>query len=107
MLCRAVPCRAMISRGVRFRAVLYHAVPSRAVPRRADLHPPPRPRLSLARGPLATTVSAHPGQRLVPLPEGAQYLGFLFARAESSEAVEAALRTAHDHLEFVIEADKR
>ena len=53
------------------------------------------------------TLSAHPGQRLIPLPEGAQYLGFLFARAESSEAVEAALRTAHDHLEFVIEADKR
>ena len=51
------------------------------------------------------TLSAHPGQRLVPLPEGAQYLGFLFARAESGEAVEVALRTAHDQLEFVIEAD--
>ena len=51
------------------------------------------------------TLSAHLGQRLVPLPEGAQYLGFLFARAESGEAVEVALRTAHDQLEFVIEAD--
>ena len=51
------------------------------------------------------TLSAHPGQRLVPLPEGARYLGFLFARAESGEAVEAALRTAHNQLEFVIDSD--
>ncbi|MEE3373498.1 MAG: ATP-grasp domain-containing protein [Planctomycetota bacterium] len=65
--------------------------------------------LDLARGVAGietVTLSAHPGQRLVPLPEGAQYLGFLFARAESSESVEAALRRAHDHLEFVIAADK-
>ena len=26
-------------------------------------------------------VTAKPGQRLVPLPEGSSYLGFLFARA--------------------------
>ena len=51
------------------------------------------------------TLSAHLGQRLVPLPEGAQYLGFLFARSESVEAVEAVLRAAHERLEFVIEPD--
>ena len=49
------------------------------------------------------TISAHLGQQLVPLPEGAQYLGFAFARAESARAVETALRTAHRCLEFVIE----
>jgi biotin carboxylase len=49
------------------------------------------------------TISAHLGQRLVPLPEGSRYLGFIFARAESPEAVEAALRESHAQLEFVIE----
>lgn len=48
------------------------------------------------------TISAHLGQRLVPLPEGARYLGFIFARADSPEAVEAALRESHAQLEFVI-----
>jgi biotin carboxylase len=49
------------------------------------------------------TISAHLGQRLVPLPEGSQYLGFIFARARSPELVEAALRESHAQLEFVIE----
>jgi hypothetical protein len=49
------------------------------------------------------TISAHLGQRLTPLPEGSRYLGFIFARAESPEAVEAALRESHAQLEFVIE----
>ncbi len=43
------------------------------------------------------------GQEVIPLPEGAQYLGFLFARAETPERVEAALREAHQRLTFVIE----
>ncbi len=42
------------------------------------------------------------GDRLVPLPEGARYLGFVFARAGTPEAVEAALRAAHGLLEFDI-----
>lgn len=49
------------------------------------------------------TISAHVGQELVPLPEGAQYLGFIFARAESPEAVEAALRAGHRRLAFDID----
>ena len=48
------------------------------------------------------TISAHLGQELIPLPEGALYLGFLFARAASPEAVEAALRESHARLEFQI-----
>ncbi|MDE0468194.1 MAG: ATP-grasp domain-containing protein [Candidatus Poribacteria bacterium] len=42
------------------------------------------------------------GGEVVPLPEGARYLGFIFARAETPEAVEEALREAHRRLEFVI-----
>ena len=42
------------------------------------------------------------GGEVVPLPEGARYLGFIFARAETPAAVEAALREAHRRLEFVI-----
>ena len=45
------------------------------------------------------------GGAVVPLPEGARYLGFIFARAETPEAVEAALREAHRRLEFVILAE--
>lgn len=44
------------------------------------------------------------GQPVVPLPEGDRYLGFVFARAATPAAVEAALRAAHRHLGFVITA---
>jgi biotin carboxylase len=47
-------------------------------------------------------ISAHEGQELVPLPEGWQYLGFIFARGETAAAVEDALRVAHARLRFVI-----
>ncbi|MBF8298147.1 MAG: Biotin carboxylase-like protein [candidate division NC10 bacterium] len=47
-------------------------------------------------------ITAHAGEDLVPLPEGARYLGFIFGRAESPERVEAALREAHRRLEFVV-----
>ena len=48
-------------------------------------------------------ISAHPGQELVPLPEGWQYLGFIFARATTPGEVEAALRAAHARLDFDID----
>lgn len=35
-------------------------------------------------------------------PEGSSYLGFLFARAETPQGVEAALRTAHAQLKFTL-----
>ncbi len=35
-------------------------------------------------------------------PEGSSYLGFLFARGESPEDVEAALREAHAKLRFTL-----
>ena len=43
------------------------------------------------------------GQRVVPLPEGNRYLGFLFARAATPEQVETALRAAHARLDVRIE----
>ena len=42
-------------------------------------------------------------QPLVPLPEGASYLGFIFAQGSLPEEVEAALRTAHASLRFQID----
>lgn len=47
-------------------------------------------------------ITAMPGQRLLTLPEGASYLGFIFARAETAEQVESALRKAHSKLKFDI-----
>jgi biotin carboxylase len=44
------------------------------------------------------------GRRVVPLPEGDRYLGFLFARGETPDDVEASLRAAHDALEIRIDA---
>ena len=48
-------------------------------------------------------ITAKPDQLLVPLPEGASYLGFIFARAEHPATVEGALRTAHTRLTFVVD----
>jgi biotin carboxylase len=43
------------------------------------------------------------GRPVVPLPEGDRYLGFMFARAASADAVERALRAAHGLLRIRIE----
>jgi len=47
-------------------------------------------------------ITAKMEQLLVPLPEGASYLGFIFARAERPADVERALRAAHAQLHFAI-----
>ena len=47
-------------------------------------------------------ITAKEGQLLLPLPEGASYLGFLFARGNSPAAVESALRRSHAELRFHI-----
>ncbi|MGH8622881.1 MAG: hypothetical protein ACRET3_12140, partial [Burkholderiales bacterium] len=48
-------------------------------------------------------ITAHPGERLVPFPEGSRYPGFIFARGETPAVVETALRAAHQRLTFVLE----
>ena len=47
-------------------------------------------------------ITAKPGQKLVPWPEGSSYLGFIFSRAATPQAVEEALRRAHQRLRFEI-----
>jgi hypothetical protein len=44
------------------------------------------------------------GERLVPLPEGDRYLGFVFARAGSAMEVESALRVAQQQLVVDVES---
>jgi hypothetical protein len=43
------------------------------------------------------------GQGVIPPPEGSKYLGFIFAKADSPDVVEAALREAHRQLEIAID----
>jgi biotin carboxylase len=50
-------------------------------------------------------ISIARGRPVVPLPEGDRYLGFLFAKADTPERVEAALREAHALLEVDISGD--
>jgi biotin carboxylase len=52
-------------------------------------------------------ITAKPDQVLVPLPEGASYLGFIFARANEPAAAFAALRAAHKRLVLDIEPELR
>jgi biotin carboxylase len=47
-------------------------------------------------------ITAKIGQKLVPLPEGASYTGFIFASGNDARAVENSLRTAHSRLHFDI-----
>jgi biotin carboxylase len=49
-------------------------------------------------------ITAPEGREVVPLPEGDSYLGFLFAKGGTPEAVEAALREGHRRLAFDIRA---
>jgi len=48
-------------------------------------------------------VTAHADEELVPLPEGASYLGFAFARGETPAEVESALRRAGSFIEPLLD----
>ena len=48
-------------------------------------------------------ITAKPDQQLQALPEGASYLGFIFARATTARDAEGALREAHARLRFTID----
>jgi hypothetical protein len=52
-------------------------------------------------------ITATPDQLLIPLPEGASYLGFIFARASRAADAVRALRDAHARLRFVIDPEVR
>jgi len=53
-------------------------------------------------GVTAVTITAETGQIVAPPPDGASYLGFIFARAPSPADAETALRSAHRRLRFDI-----
>jgi len=53
-------------------------------------------------GVTGVTITAEPGQIIAPPPDGASYLGFIFARAASPADAETALRIAHCRPHFDI-----
>lgn len=48
-------------------------------------------------------VTVHAGREVLPLPDGALYLGFIFARGKTSSEVTASLRESFSKLEVIIE----
>jgi len=48
------------------------------------------------------TITIPAGQRVLPLPDGDRYLGFIFAEADTGPGVERALTVASDQLHVVI-----
>lgn len=59
----------------------------------------------LVPGVLDITMTVPVGERIVPLPEGNRYLGFIFARGDSPDTVEASLRRAYAALKFIVVED--
>jgi formate-dependent phosphoribosylglycinamide formyltransferase (GAR transformylase) len=53
------------------------------------------------------TITAPLNNRLIPLPEGESYLGFIFASGGNPKFVEDALRQAHGRLHFEIDEEIR
>jgi biotin carboxylase len=53
----------------------------------------------------AIEITARLRDRVVAWPEGASYLGFIFARAPRAEDAEAAVRAAHAELHFKLSAE--
>ena len=85
----------------RASGVMMIPIPRRGVFRRAE-------RIDEARmtaGIDDVLITAKPDQLLVPLPEGASYLGFILAHGESPSEVEQALRAAHARLGFVVDPE--
>ncbi len=54
------------------------------------------------RGVTGVAITVKPGEIIAPPPDGASYLGFIFARAASPADAEMALRIAHRWLHFDI-----
>ncbi len=80
-----------------YAGVLMIPIPRRGILRRVE------GLLEAQQTPHITQIEIHiqPGYELIPLPEGASYLGFIFASAASFESTWRALREAHSKLNFV------
>jgi biotin carboxylase len=61
-----------------------------------------RDRALAVPGVVGVEITIPVGQDVVPLPEGDRYLGFLFARGDTPDTVEAALRAGADALDIVV-----
>lgn len=81
------------------RGVLMIPIPRAGVLRRVD----GTQRAAVIDGIRQVSITARPGNRLLALPEGASYLGFIFAQADTPEGAERALRAAHAELEIRID----
>jgi hypothetical protein len=57
------------------------------------------------KGIVDVQITAKADQLLLPLPEGASYLGFIFAHGDGPSAVVEALRAAHSRLNFTIDPE--
>ena len=62
-----------------------------------------RDRAAAVPGITGLTITIPVGQRVLPLPDGDRYLGFIFAEASTRHDVENALTAARDRLRVVIE----
>jgi biotin carboxylase len=62
-----------------------------------------RDRAAAVAGITGLTITIPLGQRVRPLPDGDQYLGFIFAEAGTRHEVEDALTTARDQLRVIIQ----
>jgi len=82
-------------------AVMMVPIPRRGVFRRVD----GVERAREVRGVEEVTITAKPDALLLPLPEARSYLGFIFARADTPDAAERALREAHARLDFTIDRE--
>jgi hypothetical protein len=91
------------SREARASGVMMIPIPARGVYRGVSGVDAAR----LVEGVEDITVTAKPDQLLVPLPEGASYLGFIFAHGGTSESVARSLRAAHRRLQFAIDPELR
>ena len=81
------------------RGVLMIPIPRAGVLRRVD----GSARAAAVAGIREVSITARPGNRLRTLPEGASYLGFIFAEADTPDGAERSLRAAHAELEIRID----
>jgi hypothetical protein len=91
------------SREPRASGVMMIPIPARGVYRRVAGVEEAR----LVGGVDDVLVTAKADQLLVPLPEGASYLGFIFSHGATPESVEQSLRDAHGRLRFTIDPELR
>jgi biotin carboxylase len=90
---------ASVRRERRAAGVMMIPIPARGILRRVE----GEAAAAAVPGVEAIHVTAKRDALLVPLPEGRSYLGFIFARGDTADDVERALRDAHARLAFTIE----